>query len=70
MALVLTRSQSSTLADFCNDVVKGMLLGVVANQILPSDSPLGIRTVISLAGVIFTVIFLYVALHFSKQEEL
>lgn len=61
----LSSAQSNVISEFCNDIAKGLFLGVVINQIL-TDSLLGERLFFAIFGLIITGSALYLSVSFSK----
>lgn len=66
MSWQLKSSQFKTLADFCNDVAKGVMLAVIVGQGVLGNI-IGIeRLVVSLAWVFISLSLLYFAVIFSQ----
>ena len=61
----LSTSQSATLSNFCNDIAKGLFLGVVINQIV-ATGPIVAKLMVLSFGIIIGGTALYLALVFSK----
>ncbi|MGB9706755.1 MAG: hypothetical protein ACPLXP_01585 [Microgenomates group bacterium] len=70
MELKLTSSQFKTLADFFNDIAKGLVLGAFLGQGVLPTFPLLSRLLVSLFWLIGALFLLYFALLFSKEEKL
>ena len=68
MFSVLNNSQLETLSDFCNDIAKGLFLGVAINQTFSSGISLEAKIFISIGGVIVSFSFLYLALLLKSKE--
>ncbi len=68
--LVISQSQTKVLSNFFADIAKGLFLGIALNQFLPSASSPWIKIFVSFSGIIISLIFLNIALYFSKEERL
>ena len=62
-----TIPQFKTLSNFCNDIAKGVFLGMLANQLASSFDTL-LKLLISLVGLALTFTFLCFALIFSREK--
>lgn len=69
MWVKLTSSQFRILSEFCNDVAKGLFLGVALGQAGLTEVPLLLRLIISFVLVSASLSFLYFAVSFSGEVE-
>ena len=62
----LNKSQSDALSDFCNDVAKGLFLGIAINHLLATGVPAATKILISIFAIIISISFLYIALFLKR----
>ena len=65
---ILNNSQVEIVSDFCNDIAKGLFLGVAVNQIFSSGASLEMKIFMSTGGIIISLSFLYLALLLKSKE--
>lgn len=68
MFSALNNSQTETLSNFCNDIAKGLFLGVAVNQVLSSGASAEAKIFMSVGGVVISFSFLYLALLLKTKE--
>ena len=65
----LTRTRSHTLSDFFNDIAKGLFLGSFLNQSFIPTPNLAIKVLAIFITMGVALLFLYLALIYSKEVK-
>jgi hypothetical protein len=67
--IILSREQIKIIANFCNDIAKGIFLSTVINLALSADNVFMVRILVSIFGLILSSIFLSLAVYYSKNNS-
>lgn len=63
----LKSQQFKTISEFCNDIAKGLMLGVFLGQITLATSMGAVKILASLFYFLMSLIMFYLAVYFSKE---
>lgn len=67
--MMLVKAQYKTLANFFNDIAKGYFLGPIAGNVVLATTNFFTRMLFTFFWMAASLLFLYVALIFSKESE-
>lgn len=65
--MIITKSQYFLLSSFFNDIAKGLFLGNAIGQVFAPEITLLERIGFSIAWTLITLLFLFLALLFTKK---